>query len=131
MPFSIVNNLEMTKTEKHKHIRYEKEEKVKLIKRTEEDEIIDEVDEYEDDNNREKQSGCAYCCKKMWIGYIACLEGSIMGVYNCIVGIKNGICNCLGCLCYPIKQRFCDCCEDVDKDLNPFKNPNYNPYDHL
>ncbi len=119
----------MSKSQKHKHIKYEKEEKVKLIKHTEGDEIIEEVEEKE--TTPENESASAGCCKKAWLVYVSCLEASIMGVYNCIVGIKNGICSCLGCLCYPIKQRFCDCCEDVDKDLNPYKNPNYNPYDHI
>lgn len=121
----------MTKTQKHQRIKYEKEEKVKLITNTEENERIDEVDEEYEETKLENETACSHCCRKFWGGYKACLEATIIGVYKCIIGVKNGICNCLGCIFYPIKQRFCDCCDDVDKDLNPFKNPNYNPYDHL
>jgi hypothetical protein len=120
----------MTKTKKKQHIKYEKEEKVRLITHTEGDKI-EEVEEDAEVSKMENETGCSYYWKKVWRGYVACIEATITGVYSCLVGTKNGICNCLGCIFYPIKQRLCDCCDDVDKDLNPFKNPNYNPYDHL
>ena len=41
------------------------------------------------------------------------------------------ISNCFGFCCYPIKERLNNCCDGCDTDLNPYKNPNFNPYDHL
>ena len=98
----------------------------KLIKKDGKEYIPDpNAPEHEDDED------CNYSYKKIWRGYKGCVEFSFMGVYSCFKGIKNGIYNCVGCCFYPIKERLCNCCDNVHSDLNPYANPNYNPYDHL
>ena len=95
----------------------EKEEKQTLI---EEREIITEIKE---------EQGCS--CKECCSGYKACLDSTFLGTRACIITVRKAICACLGTCFFPIKERCCNCCDDIDKDLNPYKNPNYNPYDHL
>ncbi len=109
---------------KHKNIKHEKEEEITLLKRTKEKDEIEEdiIIEKEDDRN---------CCEKLWDGYRGCIHGIYKCIYSVCVGVKNCLYNCCGCCCYPIKERFNTCCENVDQDLNPYKNPNYNPYDKL
>lgn len=41
------------------------------------------------------------------------------------------ITGCFAFCCYPIKERCSTCFDNCDTDLNPYKNPNYNPYDYL
>ena len=109
---------------KHKEKRHEKEriiiendENKRLIKERE----VDEEEECEHDDD----------CKKNWSGYKACVEFTYLSTCSCLSCIINGIARCIGFFCFPIKERFCNCCDDIDRDLNPYKNPNYNPYDHL
>lgn len=43
----------------------------------------------------------------------------------------RGVNGCCGVCCYPVKERLANNCEQVDRELNPYKDPNYNPYDYL
>jgi|LauGreDrversion4_2_1035121.scaffolds.fasta_scaffold1651177_2 hypothetical protein len=102
----------------HKHkekIFIDREEKVTLI---EERETISENNEIIPSQN------CCTRCK-------GCLDSTFIGVRFCYISIRNAICNCFGTCFFPIKERCCNCCDDIDKNLNPYKNPTYNPYDHL
>jgi hypothetical protein len=104
-------------------MKIDEEERQNLVKREEKGQ--DQIEEDEEE----------YCCncsyKKIWKGYKACLEFTAISIVTTLISIKNCICNCLGCCFFPIKERICQHCDDVDKDLNPYKNPNYNPYDYL
>lgn len=115
---------------KHMQKRHQKErvilddENRRLIKERE----IDEEEECEHDSD-----DCCegYDSKKNWKGYKSCVEFTYLSTCQCLKFIKKSISNCIGFFCFPIKERLCNCCDDIDKDLNPYKNPNYNPYDHL
>ena len=47
------------------------------------------------------------------------------------VFIKNCIVTCCSYCIYPIKERCFNCCETCDKNLNPYKKPDYDPYLYL
>lgn len=79
----------------------------------------------------EEEEGCNCSCKKMWKGYKGCIEFTFFGIYSGFRCFFNSIYLCCGFFFFPIKERFCNCCDNVDKDLNPYKDPNYNPYDYL
>ena len=98
----------------------EKEEKEKLIKETQAEDATLNEDE------------CCQCSfKEAWKSYKTCLEFTYITIRKVCIAVKNAIYNCVGACCFPIKERFCNCCDNIDRDLNPYKNPNYNPYDHL
>jgi hypothetical protein len=108
-----MKSLNQRKTEKE----IEKEEKERLIKETQREEGEEE---------------CCQCSfKEAWRSYKTCLEFTYITIRKFCIAVKNAIYNCTGACCFPIKERFCNCCDNIDRDLNPYKNPYYNPYDHL
>ena len=117
-----------------------REMRTERIERTELDRIIIEKEERElliDDRRKEKvkdaydEDECECDCRKIWKGYKSCLDFTYIGIRNCFISVRNGIYCCIGGCCFPIKERFCNCCDNIDKELNPYKDPHYNPYDYL
>ena len=43
---------------------------------------------------------------------------NVCGLYQEIYKIKNG-------------EYAHDCCDNCDKDMHPYKDPEHNPYDHI
>jgi hypothetical protein len=103
-----------------------KEERRRLIKNEEKN---GEVDGNLETVQEEEVCDCS--CKKMWKSYKSCIEFSCLGFFALCTCFKKTLYNCCGFCFFPIKERFSTCCDNVDTDLNPYKNPNYNPYDHL
>jgi hypothetical protein len=104
---------------------YKHKEKI-YIDREEKQTLIEEretITEYKETTSFSFQNCCS--CYK---GFLDC---TFIGVRICFISVRNAICSCLGTCFFPIKERCCNCCDDVDKNLNPYKNPTYNPYDHL
>jgi hypothetical protein len=113
------------------------EEKKKLLKKQKErrrgvekhifkdDDVNSEATEKEDDE------GCKCNCRKCWKDYKGCMSFSWLATIACFKFLGNGVNRCVGACCYPIKERCYNSCDKCDGDLNPYKNPNYNPYDNL
>lgn len=71
-------------------------------------------------NEEEEGSKCQFSCMPIKYG--------IKAIYNFIT---KGIGGCFGVCYYPVKERIAKQCDEADRDLNPYKDPNYNPYDYL
>lgn len=87
------------------------------------------IKERESTSETEDDSSCT--CKDCTNGYKSCLFSTFINYRICVSNVKKTIYSCIGGCFYPIKERCCNCCDNVDRDLNPYKDANYNPYDHL
>ena len=72
-----------------------------------------------------------YSCSKCWNEYCGCIVWCCKGIYNCCVGIKNCFVNCCSTCWYPCKERCSNSCDNCDKDMHPYKDPEHNPYDYI
>ena len=84
-----------------------------------------------DKGGKDEEEDDGYSCSKCWNGYCGCIVWCCKGIYNCCVGIKNCFVSCCSFCWYPCKERCCNCCDNCDKDLHPYKDPQHNPYDYL
>merc|ERR1711957_225143 len=85
-----------------------------------------EADAKKDDvEEEEEEEGC---CTKCCNGYSACIIAVCKCIYNTISAIKNAIVFCCASWWYPLKERCCTCCDKCDKDMNPYKDPDHDPY---
>ncbi len=98
-----------------------------IFEREEKERLIDEKETVHIEQDEE--ASCS--CKKTMRGINSCVNSIFMGIYSCFRFIIKGIYSCFGVCCFPIKERCCNCCDNIDTDLNPYKNPNYNPYDFI
>jgi hypothetical protein len=111
----------------HRHRKAERERFI--VEKEETKRLIDEKEIVKEDLSFHEDECCS--CREAWKAYKSCLELSYIGTRKFCISVKNAIYNCFGACCFPIKERCCNCCDEIDKDLNPYKNPNYNPYDYL
>ena len=84
---------------------------------------IDKIEMLEEDDG--------YSCSKCWNEYCGCIVWCCKGIYNCCVGIKNCFVNCCSTCWYPCKERCSNSCDNCDKDMHPYKDPEHNPYDYI
>jgi hypothetical protein len=112
-----------------KNLHTKDEERVRLVKREQNSETIIEKDNIEETDYSEEECTCS--CRKTWKCCKSGIEYVCLTLLSVITGVRKCISSCIGCFCYPIKERCCNCCDNVDRDLNPYKNPNWDPYDHL
>lgn len=104
---------------------YEKKEEKIVIDEEKKRLIVDKKETYEDDNE------CTCSCRDLWNCIKSCCDNTYICIRTVVISIKKCVSACFGYFCFPIKERFCNCCDNIDRDLNPYKNPHYNPYDHL
>ena len=80
------------------------------------------------DDDEEDDKGCCTKCCDAYCGCIMCIGKAI---YNCCLAIKNCCVACNSAWWYPCKERCCNCCDNCDKDMHPYKDPHHNPYDYI
>jgi hypothetical protein len=106
-----------------------KQEKAKLKEKKKFENMIfkeEEKDSSSDEENKGKCS-CTKCCQD----YRGCVSLSCMAGIAFFAFIGSTLHRCFGACCYPIKERCIGSCDGCDRELNPYKDQNYNPYDHL
>jgi hypothetical protein len=121
-----VKEVENQRNEEKKRLLKEKKQKSKGIEKH----IFKDEDNNSDTTEKEDE-GCKCECRKMWKDYKGCVSFSWLATVAFFRFLGRGVNRCFGACCYPIKERCYNSCDKCDGDLNPYKNPNYNPYDNL
>ena len=116
--------IEDTKRRELKRIQKDKQKNNKKL----ENYIFKEDDKHlTSDEDGESKCTCKQCCNN----YKSCISFSWLATVAFFTFIGSTIHRCIGDCCYPIKERCIDSCNKCDGELNPYKDPNYNPYDNM